>query len=103
MIFSICAHSGCSSFHCTFRKCFTQMLLEKLNDTAPCLLDSTTIPPEELGMKSSRSGADSGICEGPGASGARHTNGEPNPYSRTFSPHFHNLVELCLQRDPERR
>ncbi|KAM9456888.1 STE20-related kinase adapter protein alpha isoform 1-T1 [Clarias gariepinus] len=81
----------------------TQMLLEKLNGTVPCLLDSTTIPPEELGMKSSRSGADSGICEGPGAGGARHTNGEPNPYSRTFSPHFHNFVELCLQRDPENR
>ncbi|XP_050955654.1 STE20-related kinase adapter protein alpha isoform X1 [Labeo rohita] len=87
----------------------TQMLLEKLNGTVPCLLDTTTIPPEELSMKPSRSGADSGICEGPGAGGARHTNGEPssssggNPYSRTFSPHFHAFVELCLQRDPEKR
>lgn len=80
------------------------MLLEKLNATVPCLLDSTTIPAEELGMKSSRSGADSGICEGPGGGGgARHTNGEPNPYNRTFSPHFHNFVELCLQRDPDKR
>ncbi|TSQ23931.1 STE20-related kinase adapter protein alpha [Bagarius yarrelli] len=79
------------------------MLLEKLNGMVPCLLDSTTIPAEELGMKSSRSGADSGICEGPGAGGARHTNGEANPYNRTFSPHFHNFVELCLQRDPEKR
>lgn len=79
------------------------MLLEKLNGTIPCLLDSSTIPAEELGMKSSRSGADSGICEGPGAGGARPTNGEPNPYSRTFSHHFHNFVELCLQRDPEKR
>uniref|UniRef100_A0A672TAY7 STE20-related kinase adapter protein alpha n=1 Tax=Sinocyclocheilus grahami TaxID=75366 RepID=A0A672TAY7_SINGR len=87
----------------------TQMLLEKLNGTVPCLLDTTTIPPEELSMKPSRSGADSGICEGPGAGGARHTNGEPssssrgNPYSRTFSSHFHAFVELCLQRDPEKR
>ncbi|KTF84644.1 hypothetical protein cypCar_00027243 [Cyprinus carpio] len=86
-----------------------QMLLEKLNGTVPCLLDTTTIPPEELSMKPSRSGADSGICEGPGAGGARHTNGEPssssggNPYSRTFSSHFHAFVELCLQRDPEKR
>lgn len=85
----------------------TQMLLEKLNGTVPCLLDTTTIPPEELTMKPSRSGADSGICEGPG--GAQHPNGEPSssttshPYSRTFSPHFHAFVELCLQRDPERR
>ncbi|XP_055049944.1 STE20-related kinase adapter protein alpha isoform X2 [Misgurnus anguillicaudatus] len=88
----------------------TQMLLEKLNGTVPCLLDTTTIPPEELSMKPSRSGADSGICEGgPAAGGARHTNGEPssasggNPYSRTFSSHFHGFVELCLQRDPEKR
>ncbi|KAG9350053.1 hypothetical protein JZ751_026406 [Albula glossodonta] len=86
----------------------TQMLLEKLNGTVPCLLDTSTIPPEELTMKPSRSGADSGICEGPGAPGSRHTNGEPStvgshPYSRAFSPHFHAFVELCLQRDPEKR
>ncbi|KAG7237711.1 hypothetical protein INR49_031884 [Caranx melampygus] len=87
----------------------TQMLLEKLNGTVPCLLDTTTIPPDELSMKPSRSGADSGICEGPGAGGVRHSNGEPSsssgghPYNRTFSPHFHAFVELCLQRDPEKR
>lgn len=85
------------------------MLLEKLNGTVPCLLDTTTIPPEELSLKPSRSGADSGICEGPGAGGVRHSNGEPSsssaghPYNRTFSPHFHAFVELCLQRDPEKR
>ncbi|XP_057673919.1 STE20-related kinase adapter protein alpha isoform X1 [Corythoichthys intestinalis] len=92
----------------------TQMLLEKLNGTVPCLLDTTTIPPEELSMKPSRSGADSGICEGLGGGGSvggiRHSNGEPasssssgHPYNRTFSPHFHAFVELCLQRDPEKR
>ncbi|XP_032392910.1 STE20-related kinase adapter protein alpha isoform X1 [Etheostoma spectabile] len=87
----------------------TQMLLEKLNGTVPCLLDTTTIPPEELSMKPSRSGADSGICECPGAGGGRHSNGEPSsssgghPYNRTFSPHFHAFVELCLQREPEKR
>lgn len=84
-----------------------QMLLEKLNGTVPCLLDTTTIPPEELALKPSRSGADSGICEGPGVGGVRHSNGEPSssahPYNRTFSPHFHAFVELCLQRDPEKR
>lgn len=85
------------------------MLLEKLNGTVPCLLDTTTIPPEELSLKPSRSGADSGICEGPGAGGVRHSNGEPSsslqghPYNRTFSAHFHAFVELCLQRDPEKR
>ncbi|XP_061556660.1 STE20-related kinase adapter protein alpha isoform X1 [Phycodurus eques] len=91
----------------------TQMLLEKLNGTVPCLLDTTTIPPEELSMRPSRSGADSGICEGLGGGSSvgavRHTNGEPassssgHPYNRTFSPHFHAFVELCLQRDPEKR
>lgn len=88
----------------------TQMLLEKLNGTVPCLLDTSTIPPEELSLKPSRSGADSGICEGPGGGGgARHSNGEPSsssvghPYNRTFSPHFHAFVGLCLQRDPEKR
>lgn len=87
------------------------MLLEKLNGTVPCLLDTSTIPPEELSLKPSRSGADSGICEGPGGGGggARHSNGEPSsssvghPYNRTFSPHFHAFVGLCLQRDPEKR
>lgn len=89
---------------------FSQMLLEKLNGTVPCLLDTTTIPPEELSLKPSRSGADSGICEGPGAGGIRPSNGEPSssssaghPYNRTFSPYFHAFVELCLQRDPEKR
>lgn len=84
-----------------------QMLLEKLNGTVPCLLDTTTIPPEELALKPSRSGADSGICEGPGVGAVRHSNGDPSssahPYNRTFSPHFHAFVELCLQRDPEKR
>uniref|UniRef100_A0A1A8HPN0 Ste20-related kinase adaptor alpha n=1 Tax=Nothobranchius kuhntae TaxID=321403 RepID=A0A1A8HPN0_NOTKU len=85
------------------------MLLEKLNGTVPCLLDTTTIPPEELSLKPSRSGADSGICEGPRTGGVRHSNGDPSsssgghPYNRTFSPHFHNFVELCLQRDPVNR
>lgn len=85
----------------------TQMLLEKLNGTVPCLLDTSTIPPEELALKPSCSGQDSGICEGPGAGGSRCTEDTctvgPHPYSRTFSPHFHAFVELCLQRDPERR
>ncbi|CAL8310893.1 unnamed protein product [Arctogadus glacialis] len=86
----------------------TQMLLEKLNGTVPCLLDSTTIPPEELCIKPSRPGAPGGAC------GARHSNGDPStasssapagghPYSRTLSPQFHAFVELCLQREPEKR
>ncbi|XP_068118953.1 STE20-related kinase adapter protein alpha isoform X1 [Hyperolius riggenbachi] len=80
----------------------TQMLLEKLNGTVPCLLDTATIPASELTMKTSRSGADSGIGEG---TSCRPSNGEASmhPYNRSFSPHFHNLVEQCLQRNPDLR
>ncbi|XP_053115015.1 STE20-related kinase adapter protein alpha isoform X2 [Hemicordylus capensis] len=83
----------------------TQMLLEKLNGTVPCLLDTTTIPPEELTMKPSRSGASTGTGEGMAASNARASNGEavPHPYHRTFSPAFHHFVEQCLQRNPDLR
>lgn len=80
----------------------TQMLLEKLNGTVPCLLDTATIPASELTMTTSRSGAHSGIGEG---TSNRQSNGEPSvhPYNRSFSPHFHNLVEQCLQRNPDLR
>ncbi|XP_056673044.1 STE20-related kinase adapter protein alpha isoform X3 [Monodelphis domestica] len=83
----------------------TQMLLEKLNGTVPCLLDTTTIPAEELTMNTSRSGANSGLNEGLAASTTRNSNGDspPHPYHRTFSPHFHHFVEQCLQRSPDFR
>ncbi|NXT75339.1 STRAB protein, partial [Zapornia atra] len=52
-------------------------------------------------MKNSRSGVDSGI----GESMTRTMTSErlQIPFSKTFSPAFHNLVELCLQQDPEKR
>ncbi|XP_038635798.1 STE20-related kinase adapter protein alpha isoform X2 [Scyliorhinus canicula] len=83
----------------------TQMLLEKLNGTVPCLLDTTTIPAEELLMTNSQSAVDSGIVESSAACGIQTTNGEQvqHPYNRTFSGLFHNFVELCLQREPEQR
>ncbi|XP_032891077.1 STE20-related kinase adapter protein alpha isoform X1 [Amblyraja radiata] len=83
----------------------TQMLLEKLNGTVPCLLDTTTIPEEELLMTNSQSAVDSGIVESSAACDMRTTNGEQvqHPYNRTFSRLFHNFVELCLQREPEQR
>ncbi|XP_029428035.1 STE20-related kinase adapter protein alpha isoform X3 [Rhinatrema bivittatum] len=81
----------------------TQMLLEKLNGTVPCLLDTTTIPAEELTMKTSRSGPDSGITESMAACNARAANGEKHPYNRTFSHHFHSFAEQCLQRNPALR
>lgn len=82
-----------------------QMLLEKLNGTVPCLLDTTTIPADELTMKMSRSSANYGVGESAAVSAARAANGEPalHPYLRTFSTYFHNFVEQCLQRNPDFR
>ncbi|XP_065555166.1 STE20-related kinase adapter protein alpha isoform X1 [Lathamus discolor] len=82
-----------------------QMLLEKLNGTVPCLLDTTTIPADELTMKTSRSSANYGMGENMAVSNVRAANGEPtlHPYLRTFSTCFHNFVEQCLQRNPDFR
>ncbi|KAB0402603.1 hypothetical protein E2I00_009643, partial [Balaenoptera physalus] len=83
----------------------TQMLLEKLNGTVPCLLDTSTIPAEELTMSTSRSAANSGLSESLAPSSPRTSNGDTpsHPYHRTFSPHFHHFVEQCLQRNPDVR
>lgn len=81
------------------------MLLEKLNGTVPCLLDTSTIPAEELTMSTSRSAANSGLSESLAPSTPRTSNGDSpsHPYHRTFSPHFHHFVEQCLQRNPDMR
>lgn len=81
------------------------MLLEKLNGTVPCLLDTSTIPAEELTISTSRSAANSGLSESLAPSTPRTSNGDspPHPYHRTFSPHFHHFVEQCLQRNPDVR
>ncbi|XP_010722781.1 STE20-related kinase adapter protein alpha isoform X4 [Meleagris gallopavo] len=83
----------------------TQMLLEKLNGTVPCLLDTTTIPADELTMKTSRSSANYGLGESMAVSNVRAANGEStlHPYLRTFSTCFHNFVGQCLQRNPDFR
>ncbi|KAI6072589.1 Coiled-coil domain-containing protein 47 [Aix galericulata] len=83
----------------------TQMLLEKLNGTVPCLLDTTTIPADELTMKTSRSSANYGLGESMAVSNVRAANGESalHPYLRTFSACFHNFVGQCLQRNPDFR
>ena len=83
----------------------TQMLLEKLNGTVPCLLDTTTIPADELTMKTSRSSANYGLGESTAVSNVRAANGEStlHPYLRTFSSCFHNFVGQCLQRNPDFR
>lgn len=81
------------------------MLLEKLNGTVPCLLDTSTIPVEELTMSPSRSAANSGLGESLATGIPRSSNGDSpsHPYHRTFSPHFHHFVEQCLQRNPDAR
>lgn len=81
------------------------MLLEKLNGTVPCLLDTSTIPAEELTMSTSRSAANSGLSDSLAPTIPRTSNGDspPHPYFRTFSPHFHHFVEQCLQRNPDVR
>lgn len=78
-----------------------QMLLEKLNGTVPCLLDTSTIPAEELTMSPSRAIANDSLATG----SLRPSNGDSpsHPYHRTFSPHFHHFVEQCLQRSPDAR
>ncbi|XP_068542806.1 STE20-related kinase adapter protein beta isoform X2 [Anas acuta] len=79
----------------------TQMLLQKLKGPAYCPWDINTFPHGESRMRNSRSGVDSGI----GDSMTRTMTSErlKIPFSKTFSPAFHNLVELCLQQDPEKR
>uniref|UniRef100_A0A8D1XAI9 STE20-related kinase adapter protein alpha n=1 Tax=Sus scrofa TaxID=9823 RepID=A0A8D1XAI9_PIG len=85
--------------------CPPQMLLEKLNGTVPCLLDTSTIPAEELTMGAPRSAANPGLSESLATSTPRTSNGDSpsHPYHRTFSPHFHHFVEQCLQRSPDVR
>ncbi|NXV74328.1 STRAB protein, partial [Atlantisia rogersi] len=79
----------------------TQMLLQKLKGPAYYPWYINTFPRGESRMKNSRSGVDSGI----GESMTRTMTSErlQIPFSKTFSPAFHNLVELCLQQDPEKR
>ena len=70
------------------------MLLEKLNGTTPKLLDRTTLGEEvQQDGPTSSPGVDSGVGESSAAD-------QQNPYTRVFSPEFHNFVEVCLKRDP---
>ncbi|OXB76844.1 UNVERIFIED_CONTAM: hypothetical protein H355_002537 [Colinus virginianus] len=79
----------------------TQMLLQKLKGPTYYPWDVNAFPHGESRMKNSQSGVDSGISE----SMTRTMTSEKlqNPVSKTFSPAFYNLVELCLQQDPEKR
>uniref|UniRef100_A0ACB8G1H3 Uncharacterized protein n=1 Tax=Sphaerodactylus townsendi TaxID=933632 RepID=A0ACB8G1H3_9SAUR len=78
----------------------TQMLLQKLKGPPYCPWSSNSFPCSESRIKNSRSGIDSGICE---SMTRTMTSERLQPPPKTFSPAFHNLIELCLQQDPEKR
>ncbi|XP_062303202.1 LOW QUALITY PROTEIN: STE20-related kinase adapter protein beta [Osmerus eperlanus] len=83
----------------------TQMLLQKLRGSHCCLLDVAPFPLGELGgLKVSRSGVDSGIGESVAAGSLTRTAERPqSPAPKNHSATLHNLVQLCLQQQPERR
>ncbi|TNN55668.1 STE20-related kinase adapter protein beta [Liparis tanakae] len=89
----------------------TQMLLQKLRGSHCCLLDVAPFPLSELGgLKVSRSGVDSGIGESVATTGSMTHSATAPPADRPQSPApknhsvtLHNLVQLCLQQQPERR
>ncbi|KAH0621639.1 hypothetical protein JD844_023167 [Phrynosoma platyrhinos] len=78
----------------------TQMLLQKLKGPSYCPWAINTFPRGESRIKNSQSGIDSGIGES-----MTHTLTSERLQTppKTFSPAFHNLIELCLHQDPEKR
>ncbi|XP_073502569.1 STE20-related kinase adapter protein beta isoform X2 [Phyllobates terribilis] len=84
----------------------TQMLLQKLKGPPQNPLYGNTFPCEESPMKISRSGVDSGIGESVVAASMTQTMTSDRlrtPSPRTFSAALQNLVEICLQQDPDKR
>uniref|UniRef100_A0A674B4C5 Protein kinase domain-containing protein n=1 Tax=Salmo trutta TaxID=8032 RepID=A0A674B4C5_SALTR len=83
----------------------TQMLLQKLRGSHCCLLDVAPSPLGELGgLKVSRSGVDSGIGESVATGSLTHTATAERPQSpapKNHSATLHNLVQLCLQQQPD--
>ncbi|XP_073407605.1 STE20-related kinase adapter protein beta isoform X2 [Dendrobates tinctorius] len=83
-----------------------QMLLQKLKGPPQNPLYGNTFPCEESPMKISRSGVDSGIGESVVAASMTQTMTSDRlrtPSPRTFSAALQNLVEICLQQDPDKR
>ncbi|KAJ7345462.1 hypothetical protein JRQ81_001412 [Phrynocephalus forsythii] len=78
----------------------TQMLLQKLKGPSYCPWATNTFPLGESRIKNSRSGIDSGIGE---SMTRTMTSERLQTPPKTFSPAFHNLIELCLHQDPEKR
>lgn len=73
----------------------TFMLTQKVKGLIPHLLDCTTCYPYE----------DNAADNGYQSEETIGVNATPvsNVYTRMFTEEFHNLVELCCQRDPESR
>lgn len=87
-----------------------QMLLQKLRGAHCCLLDVAPYPLGELGgLKVSRSGVDSGIGESVATGSLSHSataapaERPQSPGPKNHSTTLHNLVQLCLQQQPEHR
>ncbi|XP_018421774.1 PREDICTED: STE20-related kinase adapter protein beta [Nanorana parkeri] len=84
----------------------TQMLLQKLKGPPENPLYEGIFPGEQSPMKISRSGVDSGIGESVVAASMTQTMTSDRlrtPSPRTFSSALQNLVEICLQQDPDKR
>lgn len=86
------------------------MLLQKLRGAHCCLLDVAPYPLGELGgLKVSRSGVDSGIGESVATGSLLHSataapaERPQSPGPKNHSTTLHNLVQLCLQQQPEHR
>ncbi|XP_068103462.1 STE20-related kinase adapter protein beta [Hyperolius riggenbachi] len=83
----------------------TQMLLQKLKGPPHNPLYEDHFLGGESPLKISRSGVDSGIGESVVAASMTQTMTSDRlrtPSPRTFSPALQNLVEICLQQDPEK-
>uniref|UniRef100_A0A3P9LD21 STE20 related adaptor beta n=1 Tax=Oryzias latipes TaxID=8090 RepID=A0A3P9LD21_ORYLA len=88
----------------------TLMLLQKLRGSHCCLLDVAPFPLGEFGgLKVLRSGVDSGIGESVATGSLSHSATAPpadrpqSPGPKNHSATLHNLVQLCLQQQPERK
>lgn len=76
----------------------TQMLLEKLNGTKPVLADSTTIA--DLTADENVTNSDNPEET---ANNIQKNSALGYAYNRQFSNHFHNFVDICLEKDPNKR
>ncbi|KAF4078873.1 hypothetical protein AMELA_G00186500 [Ameiurus melas] len=85
----------------------TLMLLQKLRGSLSCMLDGAPYALGDFsGLKVSRSGVDSGIGESVATGSLTRTATAERPQSpapKNHSATLHNLLQLCLQQQPERR